>query len=836
MSGVSIISGCGLLPLAFPAVLVRTYQGLYPLGFFLFLFWVSLPQLRSPDPQILRTLRFQSINPSCCLVIRCILPPEKMTKKDKEEERVEKIIRGLIKLPENRRCINCNSLGPQYVCTTFFTFVCTSCSGLHREFTHRVKSVSMAKFNTEEVSALQAGGNERARQIYLKGLGSAANLQKLRDFIKHVYVDRRYTGEKSEEKLSRLRLTDKEESSENRGLVLYSGGSRTLNYEDRHGRSERCGFSGRTDDKTFRYYYDERRSPRYSQENTRYGGFRKSPARFERESPGLGTGHLTFKRIMPPLVRCLKDILGENLPPLQVVEYSNAPNGKDASVHSQMPISCPMVSADGNSVQQKNHNSESSADLNADSKSSNAAAAPVALENLPASEEGSCSHESSGKENIPLAPKPNILEFLLMELSVPSAIPFDNTSEIPTNDNPSSASSEENILMSSGASAAGPSGQIFALPSNDVDSKTVSGDNMPTGSVSLPVKQMLTLPSSAGASTAMSRGTMTVGSVSLAAPVVQTGTAAGISLPVGDPVLAIPVEETLTLIDAFDASIAPSNTSLAAQPSNAIPPQAALDNNGGSTFKVLDGKQISTMQKQSSALPANSSATGQQTTNTPAGGVNYQLWTTSNVPNAQGTPDFLGEYPSQDVSTPAQESDSEDKPKLPASETKSSGRTELPLDLFTTTFPTPGPIPGWHISPPYGMGFNMQYYPNATPVPAYPNPTKSTNPFDLNRESTSVQAPSFPSMGNLHSGLPMVEHTSALPPLIPPFASAMPYGGYTGQQAYMNLPLSRPQGPGDFGSEGVPFGSLDMAQQPANEYLLPTSSSSLPPRGGNPFG
>lgn len=58
---------------------------------------------------------------------------------------------------------------------------------------------------------------------------------------------------------------------------------------------------------------------------------------------------------------------------------------------------------------------------------------------------------------------------------------------------------------------------------------------------------------------------------------------------------------------------------------------------------------------------------------------NLQLWTTSNVPNAQGPPDFLGEYPSQDVSTPAQESDSEDKPKPLASETKSSGRTELPL-------------------------------------------------------------------------------------------------------------------------------------------------------------
>ncbi|KAH8482673.1 hypothetical protein H0E87_029940 [Populus deltoides] len=433
--------------------------------------------------------------------------------------------------------------------------------------------------------------------------------------------------------------------------------------------------------------------------------------------------------------------------------------------------------------------------------------------------------------------------------------------------------------MSSGASAAGPSGQMFALPSSGVDSAT---DASTTGSVSLPLEQMLTLPISSGASTAVSRGTMTVGSVSLDAPVVQTATASGISLPVGDPVPAVPLEETLTLIDAFDAYIAPLNTSLPVQPSNAVPPQAALDNNGDSTFKVFDGQQISTMQQQSSALPANKSSTGQQTTNTPAGGVNdqatpddffpdplfneittpkfgsdrdtkmsgnrygnfiynfcacspnLQIWTSSNVPNAQGPPDFLGEYPSQDVSTPAQESNSDAKSKPLASETKSGGRKELPVDLFTTTIPTPGPIPGWQISPPYGMGFNMQYYPNATPVPAYPNPTKSTNPFNLNGESTSVQAPPFPSMGNMHSGLPM--HTSALPPQSPPYASAMPYGGYMGQQAYMNLPNSRSQGPGDLGSEGFPFGSLDMAQQPTNEYLLPTSSSSLPSRGGNPFG
>ena len=39
--------------------------------------------------------------------------------------------------------------------------MCSKCLGLcSREFSHRIKSISMAKFNAAEVSALQGGGNE----------------------------------------------------------------------------------------------------------------------------------------------------------------------------------------------------------------------------------------------------------------------------------------------------------------------------------------------------------------------------------------------------------------------------------------------------------------------------------------------------------------------------------------------------------------------------------------------------------------------------------------------------------------------------------------------------
>ncbi|KAJ8424720.1 hypothetical protein Cgig2_010954 [Carnegiea gigantea] len=115
----------------------------------------------------------------------------------REEERNEKILRGLMKLPPNRRCMNCSSLGPQYVCTNFWTFICMICSGIHREFTHRVKSVSMSKFTSQEVEALQNGGNQRAREIYLKDwdlerqrLPNSSDVDKVREFIKAVYVDR----------------------------------------------------------------------------------------------------------------------------------------------------------------------------------------------------------------------------------------------------------------------------------------------------------------------------------------------------------------------------------------------------------------------------------------------------------------------------------------------------------------------------------------------------------------------------------------------------------------------------------------------------------------------
>ncbi|KAI8568879.1 hypothetical protein RHMOL_Rhmol02G0234800 [Rhododendron molle] len=351
-----------------------------------------------------------------------------MSNRMKEEERIERIIRNLLKLPENRRCINCNSLGPQYVCTTFWTFVCTTCSGVHREFTHRVKSVSMAKFNAEEVSALQAGGNERARQIYFKewdpqrhSYPDGSNQNRLRDFIKHVYADRKFSGERGMGKLAMVRAVAKEDFSDRCSFETPSAG-------------------GRNDDRKSKYYIEERRSPRNKPENVR-SGHRNRPVHFEVvddrfRDDGLGSGRSyethrssnaesragsRLGKISPPVARPVSELLGENVPRLQVGGSPNANERRDtdSSAHGQKTAS-PSEPVESKSLEPKTVNSVSLIDFSADLEPPDPAAAPQTQQTALSIEGG------NGASDTPVV---NSLESLLFGLSAPAAGPVDIMSE-----------------------------------------------------------------------------------------------------------------------------------------------------------------------------------------------------------------------------------------------------------------------------------------------------------------------------------------------------------------------------------------------------------------------
>lgn len=323
-----------------------------------------------------------------------------MASRLKEDDRNEKVIRGLLKLPGNRRCMNCNTLGPQYVCTTFSTFICTTCGGIHREFTHRVKSVSMAKFTPQEIASLQAGGNERAKEIHFKDWDSqrqtapdSSNVDKLRDFIKHVYVDRRYSGERGSDRPPRGKLGDKEEPNENRRSDAYQSGSRSPPYDDKYDRHSARSSPG----------YDSRRSPGYDQDNQRHSDYGRSPVRpgivsdwrredrfsngsrsdDHRSSDGEGKPEIrspdsqkdsTFPS--PPPVRSVKEILGENVVPLRISEPPRASSGRASDVSKvtqRTASSSSLASSNGNPVEIKRE--ASLIDFDADPEPPMAAAA-----------------------------------------------------------------------------------------------------------------------------------------------------------------------------------------------------------------------------------------------------------------------------------------------------------------------------------------------------------------------------------------------------------------------------------------------------------------------------
>jgi len=42
----------------------------------------------------------------------------------------------------------------------FGVFVCSTCSGIHRELTHKVKGLAMCNFSEKEIEVLTKNGNE----------------------------------------------------------------------------------------------------------------------------------------------------------------------------------------------------------------------------------------------------------------------------------------------------------------------------------------------------------------------------------------------------------------------------------------------------------------------------------------------------------------------------------------------------------------------------------------------------------------------------------------------------------------------------------------------------
>ncbi|GMI88586.1 NSP (nuclear shuttle protein)-interacting GTPase [Hibiscus trionum] len=749
-----------------------------------------------------------------------------MASRVKEDEKNERIIRGLLKQLENRRCINCNSLGPQYVCTNFWTFVCTTCSGIHREFTHRVKSVSMAKFTSQEVAALQEGGNQRAKEIYFKewdpqrnSAPNSSNVERLRDFIKHVYVDRRYSGERNYDKPPRGKMGDKEDFYENRRTDGYQGGSRSPPYEDTNDRrySDRSSPGGRNDDRNSRYGYDEMRSPGYDQESRQYGDYRRSPARPEvvndwRREDRFGNGRKADDHIVsdgdsklegrspehpkesssPPVVRPIREILGENVIPLRVGEPLKANGGRtvDGPQTQRTASSSSLGSSSGNLVEAKLETTGSLIDFDADPEppvaptvtQTQQTTTTQSIVQPPASTNGNnwASFDFPPQTNLSQAPNVNTLDAVLSQLSVPASVP----------------GNQSGVSSSVTGQVPAPVANVNLAPSNVAF----------TG-------QIQTLPFGAGA-----------------------------------PASAV----------ASNFSTLPPTDALTAAPG--LTPTMPVSS-GSFQLGVNNAEQWPNMQHQQTHFfsSAGSQSNSQQFMPMVDEPSTNQPWNFVHSQHMQGSLSASVAQNPQAASKPFQNVMSAVASQHPPAETKASGRQELPADLFTATYPTyHAATPGWQTAPPRGMGFAMQYN-SAVPTSAFPQSSRSVNPFDLGGEAPQPRTQTSFSMASLQGALPnapssgllrtssldtpssawmppqSLPYASGMPSQSPPYASALPPMPYSGSQLPGNLPPSSLQ-LGGIGSEAS-YGFINT-DHAAGRFSAPAANpqpfSSV--GGGNPFG
>lgn len=113
-----------------------------------------------------------------------------------------KILESLLKLDQNKECADCYSKTPRWASTTFGTFVCLRCSGVHRNLqVHitKVKSVNLDKWIPDMVEMYKHMNNALINTYWEARLprgfqkpGQNASAHEVETFIRDKYVNKKW--------------------------------------------------------------------------------------------------------------------------------------------------------------------------------------------------------------------------------------------------------------------------------------------------------------------------------------------------------------------------------------------------------------------------------------------------------------------------------------------------------------------------------------------------------------------------------------------------------------------------------------------------------------------
>ncbi|KAN0064664.1 ARF GAP with effector function(s) [Thecaphora frezii] len=114
-----------------------------------------------------------------------------------QNEANAKILRTLVKHPDNKVCADCKRNDPRWASWNIGCFLCIRCSGIHRSMgTHisKVKSIDLDIWTPEQMESIQKWGNKRCNlywEAHLKS-GHAPPEHKVESFIRSKYESRRW--------------------------------------------------------------------------------------------------------------------------------------------------------------------------------------------------------------------------------------------------------------------------------------------------------------------------------------------------------------------------------------------------------------------------------------------------------------------------------------------------------------------------------------------------------------------------------------------------------------------------------------------------------------------